>query len=205
MSLDDEDHSEVRVLPSTNQGTPRRWIDENWSLGSERVMTATHQDTEDDVDDEYEDSDVGSEMGDRAVEDVVTLVCDQCLGVAREGHLCPGQPSTMMPVVPAVVSSTLVVNSDSPSHTDTLVRTLTVTHNYDGDEEEDGGARLWQQYSRESETEEATARSSSETSRDEELTFRLVIDQDILEKSLRHYIAGSPHTISAVRRCLLPG
>ena len=153
----EDDEQDERVVVSTESSTPRRWIDENWSLGSERVLAATHDDTSDD--DSFRDD---IEAGDDPVNEIVSTVCQRFSSLLSENiALHNNEPESASGV----------------THTDTLVRTLTVAANYNDDDhdEADDGKRMWQQYRdtvRESEDNTESARSSSSASDNDDITFR---------------------------------
>jgi len=124
ISLDGDEVNLSNCSQSTTTDTSptrRRWIDENWSLGSNRDF------------EEFDDIEV-RDLGDRNVVDVVSNICQRCLDVYKgQEHSCPFQPSVVQPVVIVPQEQGQV----KITHTDMLVRTLTVAANYSNDDSED--------------------------------------------------------------------
>ena len=167
---------DTEAAPRLVPRSPRRWLDENWSIGSARVLAAAGDteagsqsrsggsDEEDlDEDDIIEENlgvklkkrrsriqmvssddgsgsdgeDVVSDMNGRSVEEVVSNLCQLCLGVYKgPEHVCPHQPSVPLPVFSEPQSPVSI------SHTETLVRSLTVAASYSAGAEADSSTEL---------------------------------------------------------------
>jgi len=101
----------------------RRQIDENWSLGADRVL----------VDEaEYSESDVVPSDG-RSLDEILSSVCPMCLDVYHGTHDCiMMRPSVVQPVSIAQASPTMVRTSPENHHTEQLVQTLSVSVSVSG-------------------------------------------------------------------------
>lgn len=101
----------------------RRRIDENWSLGADRVLV---EPTEDDA--AFSDSDVVPSDG-RSIDEILSSVCQMCLDVYHGHHDCPMlRPSVVQPLSIAY-SSLPVVHTipENAHHTEHLVQNLSVS------------------------------------------------------------------------------
>lgn len=96
----------------------RRQIDENWSLGAERVLADEA---------EYSESDVVPADG-RSLDEILSSICPMCLDVYHGTHDCIAQrPSIVQPLSVARSSPTMILNNNPNYHTEHLVQTLSVS------------------------------------------------------------------------------
>ena len=119
--------ADISLDRNVDNPTRRRWIDENWSLGSNRDF------------EEFDDVEVRN-LDDRNVEDAALM--QRCLDFYKETgqeHTCSFPPSVVQPVVvmPLIVPQSQEQSPVKITHTDMLVRTLTVAANYSNDDTED--------------------------------------------------------------------
>jgi len=96
----------------------RRRIDENWSLGAERVLVDDAERVlEDDA--EYSESDVVPADG-RPLDQILSTVCPMCLDVYHGTHDC-------IMMRPSVVQPLTIAQASPENHTEQLVQTLSVS------------------------------------------------------------------------------